>query len=313
MRRAEREKMTRRRGAEPEGCVGSFSPSALGLFVAAAISVTGHGCGTGGAGSAPRLWVRLATTTSTENSGLLAAILGPFCDTYGIRVDVVAVGTGKALKLAENGDVDAVLVHAPEAERAFVAAGFGVCRRKVMYDAFILAGPPEDPAGIGGAVDVRDALARIASSRAPFVSRGDDSGTHKREIELWKLAGLEPAGPWYIETGQAMGATLVIAGQKRAYVLTDDATHAAFRRKTDLVALFAGAPELHNPYGVIAVNPARYPHTHHVEAMALIGWLTSAAGQRAIGSFRIDGESFFHPLALHADGRSRHGTGGFGG
>jgi len=192
----------------------------------------------------------------------------------------------------------AVLVHAPDAEIAFVEAGFGVNRRALMYNEFSIAGPPGDPAEVKGASDPVEAFKRIAAARAPFVSRGDESGTHRKEKEIWKRAGIEPSGPWYIETGQGMGTALRVANEKMAYVLTDDATFAAVRGKVDLASLCAGSADLRNPYSIIAVNPARHPGARYAEAMALIAWLTSPEGQRAIGEFAIGGERFFHPLAV---------------
>jgi len=241
--------------------------------------------------------LRLATTTSTDNSGLLSALLPPFEQKYGIKVDVVAVGTGKALKLAENGDVDVVLVHAREAEEEFVNNGFGINRRDVMYNDFVIVGPENDPAGIRQSAKAADALAMIAEKAAPFTSRGDDSGTHKKERDLWKLAGIVPKGAWYVEAGQGMGAVLNMADEKQAYTLTDRGTWIAFTKKLDLAILLEGDPELFNPYGIIAVNPARHPHAHYMEAMLLIAWLTSPDGQRLIAEFKQDGQVLFVPSA----------------
>ncbi len=242
--------------------------------------------------------LKLATTTSTDNSGLLVELLPPFETRYGIAVDVIAVGTGKALKLGETGDVDAVLVHARAAEDAFVAAGYGVNRRDVMHNDFVLLGPASDPAGVKGLVDAAEALRRIASSRSPFASRGDDSGTHKKEKALWTAAGVSPGGRWYMETGQGMGATLTVADEKAAYVLTDRGTYLAFRDRIDLPILAEGDPRLFNPYGIIAVNPARHEGIAYVEAMLLIAWVTSPRGQAIIGGFRKEGKVLFHPDAV---------------
>ena len=242
--------------------------------------------------------IRLATTTSMENSGLLDQLLPPFEQRFHVKVDVIAVGTGKALKLAENGDVDVVLVHARAAEDRFVAEGFGVNRRDVMYNDFLLVGPESDPADLRDVSDVGSALKAIAEHGAPFISRGDDSGTDKKEKALWKDAGLVPGGAWYMESGQGMGPTLLIANEKEAYTLVDRGTFLAYRKKMELVPLFEGDPKLFNPYGIIAVNPARHPHVHYVMAMALIGWVTSQEGQRLIATFKVGNEILFHPAAI---------------
>lgn len=244
--------------------------------------------------------LKLATTTSTADTGLLDAVLPPFEKMTGLRVDVIPVGTGRALKLAENGDVDVVLVHNREAEDAFVEKGYGVNRRDVMYNDFAIVGPPEDPAGINGKRSAAEALAAIALARAPFVSRGDDSGTHMREKALWRAAGLSPAGPWYMEAGQGMGATLIIAGEKKAYCLADRATVTSFRDRTGLVILVEGDPALLNRYGIIAVSPARHPRANYMGAMSVIAWLTSPDGQRMIGEFRKEGAVLFRPDAYSA-------------
>lgn len=247
--------------------------------------------------------LRLATTTSTQDSGLLERILPPFEKRFGLTVDVIAVGTGKALKLGENGDADVVLTHAPELELAFVEAGFGVNARAVMYNDFVLLGPPDDPAGVRGSTSAAQALARIAEKEASFISRGDESGTHQKEKELWKLAQVSPSGPWYISAGQGMGKVLLMADEKHAYALSDRGTFLAYRKRGDLVVLVENDPPLRNPYAVMAVNPARYPDIKYIEAMQLIAWLTSPAGQRMIGEFQIDGKSLFEPLAVPRETR----------
>jgi tungstate transport system substrate-binding protein len=239
--------------------------------------------------------LKLATTTSTDNSGLLEALLPPFEQKYTIKVDVIAVGTGKALTLGRNGDVDVVLVHAREAEDEFVNGGYGVNRRDVMYNDFVIVGPPSDPAGIRGTDEPSQALKKIAAVQAPFISRGDDSGTHKKELSLWKVAEIAPGGAWYMETGQGMGASLEIANEKRGYVLADRGTYIAYRDKLTLDVLCEGDPVLHNPYGIIAVNPARHPHVRYMEAMMLIAWVTSPEGQRIIERFKSGGELLFYP------------------
>jgi len=243
----------------------------------------------------PAQRLRLATTTSTENSGLLYVLLPPFEQQNNCAVDVIAVGTGKALKLGENGDVDVVLVHARQAEDQFVAAGFGVDRRDVMHNDFVILGPKHDPAGIKGMKDAVAALKKIAAQRGAFCSRGDDSGTHKKEKALWRAAALSPSGSWYIETGQGMGATLTIADEKLAYVLTDRGTYLAYRVKIDLAIVSEGDERLSNPYGIIAVNPKRHPHARCDLATKLIEYVTSAQGRKIIADFRKDGEELFHP------------------
>lgn len=243
--------------------------------------------------------LKLSTTTSTDNSGLLKELLPPFEKMFNIRVDVISVGTGKALELGKNGDVDIVLVHARAAEDQFVAEGYGVNRRDVMYNDFIILGPADDPAGIKGMKDAVAALKAIAGKEAPFASRGDDSGTHKREKILWKEAGIEPSGSWYMETGQGMGATLQVADEKRAYTISDRGTYLAYRGKIEMEILVEGDTErLANPYGIIAVNPAVHSHVNYVYAMALIGWVTSVEGQKIIGEFKRFGELLFYPTAI---------------
>jgi len=249
--------------------------------------------------------IRLATTTSTDNSGLLAVLLPPFEKKYNMKVDVIAVGTGKALKLGENGDVDAVLVHSREAEDEFIEKGFGVNRRDVMYNDFVIVGPPSDPAGVAKSPSAAEALCAISKAKAPFISRGDDSGTHKKEKELWKAAAVEPGGQWYLEAGQGMGAILTMADEKNGYTLTDRGTLLAFSDKLELEVLYEDDPDLFNPYGIMAVNPALHAHTNYVGAMLLIGWMTSPEGQNIIGSFKMNNQLLFFPLAVPASGRNR--------
>ena len=242
--------------------------------------------------------IRLATTTSTENSGLLARLLPPFERRFGTKVHVIAVGTGRALALGRNGDADVVLVHAPDAEKAFLDAGHGVNRRAVMVNDFVLLGPAADPARAAAAESAAKALAAVAGARATFASRGDDSGTHKKERALWAAAAVQPAGASYLEVGQGMGATLLLADEKRAYCLSDRGTYLAMRGKVDLTVLFEGDPILRNPYSIIAVNPARHPEVNYAGAMALVGWITSPQGQAIIGAFRAGGQVLFHPTAV---------------
>ncbi|MFQ5664799.1 MAG: substrate-binding domain-containing protein [Candidatus Binatia bacterium] len=242
--------------------------------------------------------LRLSTTTSTENSGLLAVVLPPFEQRFRVKVDVIAVGSGKALKLAENGDVDVVLSHAPGLEQAFVQAGFGVNRRSVMYNDFLIVGPPNDPAHLHGAPGAVDAFKWLATARATFISRGDESGTHQKEKAIWKAAGITPSGSWYVSAGQGMGQVLLMANERQAYTLADRGTFLAYKKRDELVIVSQGDPLLFNPYTIIAVNPARHPHVKYIEAMELIAWFTSAQGQRLIGSFEREGQILFHPTAI---------------
>lgn len=238
--------------------------------------------------------IKMATTTSTENSGLLNLLLPPFEKRFKVKVDVIATGTGKALKLGERGDVDVVFVHCPEAEDKFVHDGFGVNQRAVMFNDFVIIGAKDDPAKIKGSNAVR-AFKKIADKECYFTSRADESGTHKKEKKLWRLAKLAPRGDWYLQTGQGMGATLQIANEKRAYCLVDRGTYIAYK-KIDLVILSQGDERLFNPYSIIAVNPQRHPYVNYVYALALIGWVTSPEGQRIISKYQKDGEVLFHPV-----------------
>ncbi len=249
----------------------------------------------GGPGDTPR--IRLATTTSTDDSGLLDFLLPPFEEKEGVQVDRIAVGTGRALALARRGDADLILVHARAREDAFVAAGWGIDRRDIMWNDFVIAGPDEDPADIKGATDAADALRRIAAARAGFISRGDDSGTHTRERDLWKAAGITPDWPRYKEAGQGMGNCLTIANETRAYVLCDRGTFLAFGKRMDLTVLVEGDPALRNPYGAILVNPEKHPHVNAAGAKKLLDYLTSPQGQAKIEAFRVDGRVLFHSHA----------------
>jgi tungstate transport system substrate-binding protein len=244
--------------------------------------------------------LRLATTTSTDNSGLLHVLLPPFEKATGIQVHVIAVGTGKALRLAREGDVDVVLVHARKAEDALVNEGFGVNRRDVMYNDFIIVGPESDPAGIRGMSDAVAALDKIRASGSLFVSRGDDSGTNKKELQLWTATEVTPSGDWYREAGQGMGKVLQMTGELGAYTLTDRGTWLAMQSKLPLTVLVEGDPRLFNPYGVIAVNPDRYRDVNYLGAMQLIAWLTSVQGQKIIENFTINGKRLFIPTAVQA-------------
>lgn len=238
--------------------------------------------------------LRLATTTSTENSGLLAELLPPFEQANDCKVDVIAVGTGKAIKLGETGDVDVILVHARSKEDKFVDAGFGVGRRDVMYNDFVLLGPDSDPAGISGSTDVAEAMVKIAEAGATFVSRGDDSGTHTREKQLWKAGNVTPAGDWYLEAGRGMGEVIIMAGERQGYTLSDRATYLAFKEKTPLGIVVEGDSRMFNPYGVIMVNPEKHPHVKVELAQAFIDFLTSDEGQALITGYHRGGEQLFY-------------------
>lgn len=242
-----------------------------------------------------------ASTTSTENSGLFGHILPLFEKKTGIRVRVVARGTGAALEMGRRGDADVAFVHAKEQELQAVKEGYFVNRRDVMYNDFVLVGPPADPAKIKGVNSAAEALKKIAESSAPFLSRGDSSGTHTKELSLWKKAGIEPKGrKWYMEAGQGMEKTQRIANEKRAYTLTDRGTWLATKDKDtlDMVIVLEGDPALFNQYGVMAVNPEKHPHVKYREAMEFINWLVSQEGQHAIASYRDkNGNALFIPNA----------------
>ena len=242
--------------------------------------------------------LRMSTTTSTEQSGLLAHLLPQFEAKSGIKVHVIAVGSGKALELARNGDVDLALVHARAAEDRFVADGAGVDRRDVMYNDFIVVGPPADPARVKGGRDVVAAFAKIAAAGARFISRGDESGTHVKEKQYWKLARTQPAAAWYVQAGQGMGEVLNMAGELSAYTLTDRASFGAYRARTGLAVMVEGDARMLNPYGIIAVNPARHPGVNYRAARQLIDWMVSPEGQGRIAAFRPGGQQLFFPAKL---------------
>ncbi|MDO5530340.1 MAG: substrate-binding domain-containing protein [Paracoccus sp. (in: a-proteobacteria)] len=242
-------------------------------------------------------FITVASTTSTENSGLFGHILPIFEEETGIEVRVVAQGTGQALETARRGDADVVLVHARSLEEEFVAEGYGVERFDVMYNDFVIVGPDSDPAGIADADSAADALAAIAEADASFASRGDDSGTHVAEMALWEDAGISPEGAWYLSTGSGMGATLNTAAQVPAYALTDRGTWLSFENRGDLEILFEGDEVLFNPYGVILVSPERHPHVKAEDGQAFVDWLISEEGQQAIADYQIGGEQLFFPSA----------------
>jgi tungstate transport system substrate-binding protein len=239
--------------------------------------------------------LKLSTTTSTENSGLLKYVLPAFEAQSGFKVQVIAVGTGKALELAKNGDVDVTLVHARAAEDQLIAQGYGVERRDVMYNDFIVVGPSSDPAGIKGMKDVHAAFRKIAQAKARFISRGDNSGTDQMEQAYWKVAGIKPAGNAYVSAGLGMGEVLNMAAELQAYTLTDRATYVAYKARTRLAIAVEGDPAMFNPYGIIAVNPGRHKGVNFDGAMQLIRWITSEAGQQRIAAFRIEGQQLFFP------------------
>ncbi len=245
--------------------------------------------------------ITLASTTSTDNSGLFDYLLPIFTADSGIEVRVVAVGTGQAIRLARNGDADVLLVHHEPSERQFVADGYGVRRHGVMHNDFVIVGPGSDPAGIRAMADAASALRRIANGKMVFLSRGDDSGTHKKELELWQAAGTVPdpaASNWYREAGSGMGTTLNTASAMDGYTLTDRATWLRFGNKRNLELLVQGDPRLFNAYGVVLVNPDRFAHVPAAAGQAFIDWLISARGQKAIAAYRVDGQQLFFPDSL---------------
>lgn len=245
-------------------------------------------------------FIVLASTTSTDQSGLFAHLLPAFTRQTGIEVRVVALGTGQALDTARRGDADVVLVHDLEAERRFVAEGFAPRRHDVMYNDFVIVGPAADPAGVAGLRDASQALSRIAQSQAPFVSRGDRSGTHAAELRMWRAAGVDLSGSpgaWYRSTGSGMGPALNTAAAMDGYILTDRGTWLSFRNRGTLKVLVEGDRRLFNPYGVMRVDQARHPHVKHEAAQRFVDWLVSPDGQATIGSFRIGGEQLFFPSA----------------
>ncbi|MDB9279909.1 substrate-binding domain-containing protein [Halorubrum ezzemoulense] len=276
----------------------------------------GSGDGTGGNGtdggnSAESVGVAgetltLTTTTSTYDTGLLDAIHPDFEEMYGVTVDAVAQGTGAALETARNGDSDIVMVHARGLEDEFMRNGYGINRRDLMFNDFVIVGPESDPAGIGGTGSATEALTTIAEAEATFVSRGDNSGTHTKELNLWDAAGTDPGGDWYQETGTGMGEALNIANQQGAYTLSDRGTYISQRSEIDLTILvqgpIEGGPEiLANPYGVMAVNPGVHENANYDLAMAYIGWITSPGVQEAIAEYQVNGEQLFFPEAVSKD------------
>ena len=264
------------------------------LAIAGAMTITLAG----GLANAQDKSILVQSTTSTANSGLYDYLLPAFTGKSGITVNVVAVGTGQAIKNAQNCDADVLLVHAKASEEKFVSEGYGVQRFDLMYNDFVIVGPPDDPAGISGMTDAAAAFAQIAAAEAPFVSRGDDSGTHTKEKSVWAAAGIEPAGDWYISAGQGMGAVLTMADEQQAYTLSDRATYLARTLEgTDLQIVVEGDPILFNPYGVIAVNPDKNDAINNDLANQFIDWLVAVPTQELIGQFGVDefGAPLFTP------------------
>ncbi len=260
-------------------------------FLAAAALAPAH---------AQEKYITVASTTSTEQSGLFGFILPIFRKSTGIQVRVVALGTGQALDLARRGDADVVFVHDPAAERKFVSEGYGIGHRVVMYNDFVLIGPKSDPAKVTGGRDITAALKKIQAAQAPFASRGDKSGTHAAELRLWKEAGIDmPAqkGAWYRETGSGMGPALNTASSMNAYILADRGTWLAFKNRGDLTILVEGDKRLFNQYGVMLVNPAKHPHVKKDLGQQFLDWIVSPDGQRAIGQYSIGGQQLFFPNA----------------
>ena len=250
--------------------------------------------------TAQEKFITVASTTSTEQSGLFGHLLPIYAKKTGVQVRVVALGTGQALDVGRRGDADVVFVHDKPAEEKFVAEGYSVERRQVMYNDFVLIGPKSDPARIAGGKDIVAAFRKIQAGQAPFVSRGDNSGTHAAELRLWKDAGIDLArarGPWYRETGSGMGPALNTASALNAYILADRGTWLSFKNRADLAVAVQGDTRLFNQYGVMLVNPARHPHVKKDLGQAFIDWIVSQEGQRAIAGYKIGGEQLFYPNA----------------
>ncbi len=251
--------------------------------------------------AAGETFIVVASTTSTEQSGLFGHILPIFEKKTGFQVRVVALGTGQALDQARRGDADVVFVHDKPAEEKFVAEGYGVKRQEVMYNDFVLIGPKSDPAKVAGGKDITEAFKKIEAAKAPFVSRGDKSGTHNAELRFWKAAGIElekAKGPWYRDTGSGMGPALNSAASMNAYILADRGTWLSFKNRGELTVLVEGDPRLFNQYGVILVNPAKHPQVKKEMGQQFIDWIVSPEGQKAIADYKIDGQQLFFPNAV---------------
>ncbi|MDI6873428.1 substrate-binding domain-containing protein [Candidatus Solincola sp.] len=272
----------------------------LALVLALAVTVWITGCGNRAAEEAPRAELILATTTSTQDSGLLDAWIPMFEEEYPYSVKVIAVGSGKAMEMGRNGECDVMLVHSPGDEEKMVEEGYAVNRRAVMHNDFVIVGPPEDPAGVGSSVKASDAMQKIVKAGAKFVSRGDNSGTHTKELSLWEEAGLAPSGPWYMESGKGMGDTLRIVSQEKAYTLTDRGTFLKLKKDLDLVVLLEGDPLLFNYYHVMEVNPERWPDVNQAGARAFSDFVTGRKAQELLETFGVKeyGEPLFFPDAL---------------
>lgn len=241
------------------------------------------------------LRLKMATTTSTDNSGLLDVLNPPFEEKYGVKLDVISVGTGKAIRLGKNGDVDLIFVHAPGAEKKFVEEGSGVEREPVMHNDFVIVGPEDDPVGLTNAKNINEAMSLLLEKKHIFISRGDDSGTHKKEKNLWREVGGQPAGSWYLAVGQGMGIVLRIADDKEAYTLTDRGTYLAYKDKMKLRVLFEKDKALFNPYHVIMISLEKHPHTKIELARKYSQFIRSEEGQGLIKNFKVNGEVLFHP------------------
>lgn len=279
-----------------------FSIALAGIALAQTTTATPPAAAAAPATSDSR-FITVSSTTSTQDSGLFGHILPLFKAKTGIDVRVVSQGTGQALDTGRRGDADVVFVHARAQEEKFVAEGFGLERKAVMYNDFVLIGPKSDPAGIAGTKDIAAALKAIQEKAAPFVSRGDKSGTHSAELALWKVAGIDldaKKGAWYREIGQGMGAALNTAGGMGAYVLADRGTWISFKNRGDLVISVEGDRRLFNQYGVMAVNPAKHPHVKINDGQAFVNWLVSPEGQKVIAEYKIDGQQLFFPNATQA-------------
>lgn len=275
-------------------------PHLASAFLTLAAAATAAGFALAGSALAGDRFIIVQSTTSTQNSGLFDHLLPIFTGKTGIEVRVVAVGTGQALKNAQNCDGDVLFVHARPAEEKFVAEGYGVARFDVMYNDFVVVGPSSDPAGVAGSKDIAGSLSKIKEAEAPFASRGDDSGTHKAELALWKAAGIDPkqfSGGWYRETGSGMGATLNTAVGMDAYALTDRATWIAFGNKGDLTVAVEGDERMFNQYGIILVSPEKCPGVKADMGQAFIDWVLSDAGQQTIADYKQDGQQLFFPNA----------------
>ena len=279
-----------------------MKPTVLIILMLASLLSLRPGFADTNAADKPDRVIRLATTTSTDNSGLLAYLLREFENKTGYRVHVIAVGTGKALRMGRDGDADILLVHAPAAEIKFIKSGYGVKRSSVMYNDFVLVGPGSNPANIKTGDKISKALQQIADHNSTFISRGDNSGTHKKELSLWQSKNINTKNintnaKWYREVGQGMGKVLQMAAELDAYTLTDRGTWLAYQNKSPLKILNEGDPQLYNPYHIIAVNPQRFPGINHQGANALISWITSTAGQTLIGKFTLNNTLLFKPSA----------------